>query len=388
MKHRVAITGIGCITPLGNSYQEVKESVLSGKSGIKYSEELDWTVASVDYNIDEQFDRYDLQVTDRFSRGGYLAYKQARADSGIDPQGIYLGVSGGGSHELTKAYEDLFDKGRVRPNALVSCMMNSAVNFIARKEQIKGPAFTYTAACASSLLAMGEAYKAIAYGDYDSIATGGTDFSLTDMNIAMWKAMTALSEESKPFSASRKGIVLSEGSAIFFFERLDKALERGAKIYGEVIGYGTSCGSETITKPDEEGQIRAIQNCLRDIYLKRITYINAHGTGTPVGDLVELGSIQKVFGDLTKQIPISSTKSLHGHLLGGSGAMETLSCLAVLETEKIIPNWGLVDPDPEISKDILLTTELVDKSQDVCLNNSFAFGGTNVVLALGKYHEH
>ena len=387
MPNRVVITGVGCLTPLGNNFQEVQNSLLTGTTGIANSESLDWPVGSVKYDIDSEYDRFDLQVTDRFARGGYLAYRQARQDSGISPEGIYLGVSNGAGHEAQKAYSELFEKDRVRPNTLITFMLNSAVNFITKKEQINGPAFTFSAACASSSIAIGEAYKAIRNGDYNVLAAGGSDFCLTTMSLRCWQAMMATGKESKPFSQTRKGIVLSEGSVILFLENLDSALARKAPIYGEIVGYGISCGAETITKPNQQGQIDAIKKAIANLNVDDITYINAHGTGTPVGDIVELHSILSVFGDKTKNIPVSSTKNLHGHLLGNSGGMEMLSCLTVLLNDKIIPNWNLTDPDKDIPKEIFLPTSIIDKTQKVCLNNTFAFGGTNIVLALEKYHE-
>lgn len=386
MTHRVVITGIGCLTPLGNSFLEVENSVLSGTSGISVSESLEWPVGSVNFDIDSKFERFDLQVTDRFARGGYIAFCQAKKDSGVNAEGIYLGVSNGAGHEAQRAYKELFDKDKVRPNTLITLMLNSAVNFITRKEQINGPAFTFSAACASSSIAIGEAYRAIRNGDYNVLAAGGSDFSLTTMSLRCWQSMMAAAKESKPFSQSRKGIILAEGSVILILENLKSALSRGAKIYGEIIGYGISCGAETITKPNQKGQIDAIEKAITNINVDDITYINAHGTGTPIGDIVELQSIAAVFKEKTQQIPVSSTKNLHGHLLGSSGCMEMLSCITVLKNDKIIPNWNLNDPDKDIPKEIFLPTSIIDKTQKVCLNNTFAFGGTNIVIAMEKYY--
>jgi 3-oxoacyl-(acyl-carrier-protein) synthase len=168
---------------------------------------------------------------------------------------------------------------------------------------------------------------------------------------------------------------------VYILEQRERAVARGARIYAEIVGYGISCGSETVTKPSEDSQVTAIKSAIKDIDPGRVTYINAHGTGTPVGDLVELSSIQQVFGS---GVPISSTKAIHGHLLGNAGAMELIACLGVLASDQVIPNWNLTDPDPAIPNGTYLPTEVVDHPQDVCLNNSFAFGGTNVVLALAK----
>lgn len=386
MLHRVVITGIGCLTPIGNSYEEVSNSLFSGISGISYCDTLKWYFGKVNLDIDSRFDRLDMQITDKVARGAYLAYLQSVKNSGTKPDGLYLGVSNNSTFEAEKSYKDLFDKDRVRPSTLVTLMMNSAVNFISLREKIKGPAITYSAACSSSSLAIGEAYKAISRGDYKCLAAGGTEFSLTNMMLRCWQSMLAVDKESKPFSKSRKGIVLSEGAVIFIMENLSSALERQATIYAEIVGYGVGCNSETLTKPNLEGQVDVIQKALKDLSLEDITYINAHGTGTPVGDIVELSSISTVFKDLTNNIPISSTKKLHGHLLGASGAMETLSCISVLNRDKVIPNWELEDPDSDIPRDIFLPTQVLYKKQKICMNNTFAFGGTNVSLAFRKYY--
>jgi 3-oxoacyl-(acyl-carrier-protein) synthase len=311
-----------------------------------------------------------------------LAYQQAKADAKTNVDGVYIGTGAGAAYEVNNTILEFQDKGRVRPNSLVSSMNSGAASFIASKDNITGPVFTHTAACASSSVSIGEAYKAIKYGEVSVMAAGGAEFCLSPILVDQWRAMRAMGTKSAPFSATRDGIILGEGSVVYVLESLDHALARNAVIHAEIVGYGISCGSETLTKPSEQGQISAMQSALRGIDPTRVTYINAHGTGTPVGDLVELNSIQKIFGN---NVPISSTKALHGHLLGNSGAMELLACLAVLKTNQIIPNWNLTDPDPAIPEGVYLPTKVVEHEQDVCLNNSFAFGGTNVVLALAKF---
>jgi 3-oxoacyl-(acyl-carrier-protein) synthase len=368
--NRVVITGVGCITPLGNSYDQVTASMYAGTSGIKFNEVHQAVTARVDLghsNINDQFDRYDTA---------------AIADAKTDVDGVYIGTGAGAAYELKNSIIEFEEKGRVRPNSLVSSMNSGAASFIASKHNITGPVFTHTAACASSSVSIGEAYKAIKHGEVGVMAAGGSEFCLSPMLVDQWRAMRALGTKSAPFSATRNGIILGEGSVVYILESLDRALARNAVIHAEIVGYGISCGSETLTKPSEQGQISAMQSALRGIDPTRVTYINAHGTGTPVGDLVELGSIQKVFGS---GIPISSTKAIHGHLLGNAGAMEMIACLGVLASDQVIPNWNLTDPDPAIPEGVYLPTEVVEHQQDVCLNNSFAFGGTNVVLALAKF---
>ena len=383
MNHRVVITGIGAYTPLGNSFQQVQSELYAGNSGLT-AHTLGISAGQVTYDIDAKFDRFDIQITDRIARAAYLAYVDAKEDSKTNVDGVYFGTGAGGAGEISKSHDSLYKSGRVRPTSLVTSMLNGAANFIAAKDQITGPVFTYSAACSSSSVALGEAYRAIAHGDVTTMAAGGGEFCLTPLVIAQWKAMQALSDCCKPFSESRNGIALGEGAVIYILENRDSAIARGAHIYAEIVGYGNSCGAETMTKPNEAGQIAAIKSAIKNIDPHAVTYINAHGTGTPAGDLVELSSIHQVFGERTQEIPVSSTKVLHGHLLGNSGAMELLACLAVLDTDSVIPNWQLADPDPAISEHIWLPTSTVAKKQQVCLNNSFAFGGTNIVMAFQK----
>lgn len=378
---RVVITGVGCITPLGNSYREVVDAMFAGTSGIQHSETLGVNVAEITADIDSQFDRYDIAATDIFGRAAMLAYRRAITDANTTVDGVYIGTGAGAAHEVNRAISDYAERQRVRPNSLVSSMSSGAASFIAAKDYIAGPVFTHSAACASSSVSIGEAYRAIKCGAVTAMAAGGSEFCLSPVLVEQWRSMRAMGSHCAPFSADRNGIILGEGSVVYILEERDRALDRGAKIYAEIVGYGISCGSETVTKPSEAAQVAAINMALQRVMHNRVTYTNAHGTGTPVGDLVELNSIKSVLGT---GVPISSTKAIHGHLLGNSGAMELIACLGVLERDQVIPNWNLSNPDPAIPEGTNLPTTVVDATQNVCLNNSFAFGGTNVVLAISK----
>ena len=378
---RVVITGVGCVTPLGNTYDEVVTAMYSGTSGIKFNEDYQTSLARITVDVDSQFDRYDIVATDRFGRAAMLAYLQAKSDAGTTVDGVYIGTGAGATYEVNKTILEYHEKKRVRPNSLVASMSSGAASFIASHDNITGPVFTHSAACSSSSVSIGEAYRAIKHGEVDVMAAGGSEFCISPVLLEQWRTMRALGTRCSPFGADRDGIILGEGSVVYILESLDRAVARGARIYAEIVGYGISCGSETVTKPSEDSQVSAMKSAIKDIDPERVTYINAHGTGTPVGDLVELGSIQRVFGS---GVPISSTKAIHGHLLGNAGAMEMIACLGVLASDQVIPNWNLTDPDPAIPNGTYLPTEVADHPQDVCLNNSFAFGGTNVVLALAK----
>ena len=379
--NRVVVTGVGAITPLGNTYDEVVTAMYAGTSGIKFNEDYQTSLARITVNVDSQFDRYDIAATDRFGRAAMLAYLQAKSDAGTTVDGVYIGTGAGATYEVNKTILEYHEKKRVRPNSLVASMSSGAASFIASHDNITGPVFTHSAACSSSSVSIGEAYRAIKHGEVDVMAAGGSEFCISPVLLEQWRTMRALGTKSSPFGADRDGIILGEGSVVYILEQRERAVSRGARIYAEIVGYGISCGSETVTKPSEDSQVAAIKSAIKDIDPEQVTYINAHGTGTPVGDLVELASIQRVFGS---GVPISSTKAIHGHLLGNSGAMELIACLGVLASDQVIPNWNLTDPDPAIPNGTYLPTKTVDHPQDVCLNNSFAFGGTNVVLALAK----
>ena len=391
---RVVITGIGCRTPLGDSYEVVKNNLYTGVRVGEFLEPNKLPVCKVKTNLEENLNQFDQTITDRIARLAWGAFEDCKKDSGLSEfGGVFIGV-GFTAATVEQSGKDFMEKGRVRPNTLIHLCPNGPASFIALKENIKGPNITYNTACSSSTLAIGEAYGYISRGEADSMIVGGVESPIGPYSVASWVALKAISTETedakmgcRPFDKKRKGVMLAEGSVIYCLESLESALKRNAKIYAEVLGYGISWGTETFTKPSIEGESESMRKALSKIGDRKVTYINAHGTGTTMGDLVELTSIKQVFGDETPNIPVSSTKALHGHLLGASGAMETLSCIAVLETNKIIPNWNLTEPDDNIPEGLNLPTSVVDKEQDVCYNNSFAFGGTNVTLALGKYES-
>ena len=389
---RVVITGVGCRTPIGDSYVEVKKSLYEGRRAGEFFDGVKWPVCRVKSDLDKDLTQFDMTITDRISRLAWSSYLDCKRDAGFsEVGGVFFGM-GFFAATMESSMQDFYKSGRVRPNTIVQLCPNGPASFIALQEKITGPNFTYNTACSASSLAMGEAYGYIARGEVDSLIAGGVESPVGGYSVTAWAYLRAISTEKddpsrgcSPFDKNRKGVMLAEGAAVYHLEALDCALARGAKIYAEVLGYGTSWGTETMTRPSLAGEISAMQKAISKAHGREITYINAHGTGTPMGDMVELQAIDQIFGATAKGIPVSSTKALHGHLLGASGAMETLSCLAVLETDDVVPNWNLSDPDPQTPSDVWLPTKTVRKAQDVCLNNSFAFGGTNVSLAFGKF---
>lgn len=397
MKRRVVVTGIGCVTPIGITYDEVKNSMFSGHSGIKYYEKDRANLGRVEFDIDSQIAPLDQTITDRISRFAWYSYLKCKEDAGItkeDVDGIFFGVGFCGSYTIENSFPEYLNNGRARPNTLVNICPNSPACFIALKEDIRGPNFTYNTACSSSTLALGEAYEKIVRGDCDGMIVGGTESSINSYGVTTWHGMRAISTKDegpkacRPFSKDRTGVVVAEGCAVFFLEELEHAKARGAKIYCEIFGYGTSWGTESMTKPSVEGEKRAIQKAIEKVPEgRKITFISAHGTATPTGDMVELQALSEILQENGTEIPITSTKALHGHTLGASGIIESMGCIAVLQENKIIPNWHLDDIDDKVPNNIFLPRNVLDKDQDICLNNSFAFGGSNVVLVLGKYME-
>jgi 3-oxoacyl-[acyl-carrier-protein] synthase II len=396
MKRRVVVTGIGCVTPIGISYEQVKDSMMHGYSGIKYYEKDRANLGRVEFDVDSQIAPLDQTITDRISRFAWYSYLRCKEDAKITKEhvdGIFFGVGFCGSYTIENTFPEYLKNGRARPNTLVNICPNSPACFIALKEDIQGPNFTYNTACSSSTIALGEAYEKIVRGECNGMIVGGTESSINSYGVTTWHGMRAISTKDegpkacRPFSKDRTGVVVAEGCAVFFLEEFEQAKARGAKIYCEILGYGTSWGTESMTKPSVSGEQRAIQKAYEKVGNRKVTFISAHGTATPTGDIVELQAIKNVFGEDVKNIPITSTKALHGHTLGASGIIESMGCIAILQENKVIPNWHLTERDPNIPEDIFLPTTILDKEQDVCLNNSFAFGGSNAVLIMGKYNE-
>jgi 3-oxoacyl-[acyl-carrier-protein] synthase II len=393
--NRVVITGIGAVTPIGNDLESIENAFYTGKSGIEWVDEFNTVHGTVKLDLSQWFDNVDYRSTDRFTRMAWVAYTKAKHDAqNMIPESVFAGLGfGGGAVALEEFYNNsLVHKKKNNPLLLMRAIPSSAVSFITMKEGIKGPSMTYTTACSSSTVALGEAFLKIMYGEISSAAVLGYESVNTNFNASSWRAIGAIAEDKqspencvRPYSKDRKGTAIGEGAICFIVESLESAISRQAKIYGEVVGYSCRSGTETYTKPSKEAQIDVIKRACKSLDLNDITYINAHGTGTVVGDLIELESIKEVFKDNFKNIPISSTKSLTGHLLGGAGAIETLACLVVLKNDKVIPNHFLKEKDESIDAETFLPIEPVTKEMNVVLNNSFAFGGTNAVIALKKW---
>jgi beta-ketoacyl-acyl-carrier-protein synthase II len=400
---------MGLISPLGNSCEEFFSNLVAGRSGIKrissdFVDRLSIHIAAeADFDAEAYFSKKTARTLDRFSQFAVVAAAQAWLDAdmqlGADEKkraGVYLGTGMGGARTLEDSYVQLFKQNvkRLRPLTVVMVMNNAAASYISMAHAMKGPCLTFSTACSSSAVAIGEAFRLIKHGYADVMLAGGTESLLTYGIFMSWESIGTLALEAedpstscRPFSKDRTGFVLGEGAAILVLESLDRAKQRGARIYGEVVGYGSTADADHITKPSVEGQANAIAAALEEAGIgpDEIDYINAHGTATVVNDITETRAIKEIFGQRAYQIPISSTKSMHGHLLGAAGAIELVAAVLALKHQTAPPTANLTVPDPECDLDYVPGKARTGLNLKTVMSNSFAFGGTNAVLIVKKH---
>jgi 3-oxoacyl-(acyl-carrier-protein) synthase len=401
---RVAVTGAGVVSPLGGTLQEFHRSLAAGRSGIRrlapelaersgvhVGATLDWDPATL-------FKEAEAANLDRVTQFALAATAQAIGASGLELAaqnreriGVYWGTGMGGAHTQETSYKQVYGAGewRVRPLTVVMGMNNAAGSNVAVRYGLRGPFANFSTACSSSAMALGEAMRTIAGGRADIMIAGGSEALLTPGILVAWQALRTLAPADpndpaascKPFDRRRAGLVLGEGAAAFVLEEESRARARGARIYAFLTGYGNSCDAVHMSRPDRDGQMRAMKEALSEARLaaEDVGYINAHGTATAVGDVVEAEAINAVFGPAAREVRVSSTKSLHGHLLGGSGALEFAAALLALEG--VLPPTGFLEqPDPACElRHVAREAERVAAPRAV-MSNSFAFGGSNVVL--------
>ncbi|MEI7781710.1 MAG: beta-ketoacyl-ACP synthase II [Planctomycetota bacterium] len=411
MKRRVVVTGLGVVTSLGRAVDVFWDRILRGDSGVgpitlfdvsgfrvQFGGQVPWEPEQENIaNLKE------LRRLDRFTQFAMAAAADAVTDSGLDFSkedpyrcGVVIGSGIGGLSEFEAQHERLLTKGidKVSPFTIPKLMVNSGSGHVSSMYGVKGPNFAVATACASAANSIGDALRAIQYGDADVMITGGSEAALTPMGLAGFQNMRALSvrtsapqRASRPFDAERDGFVLSEGAGVVVLEELEHARSRGARIYGELMGYGASGDAGHITQPDEEGRgaAHAMTMALADAGLNpdAVHYINAHGTSTPLGDKAETVAVKKVFGAHAKKVAISSTKSQLGHTLGASGGIELVVCALTLNRGVIAPTINLENPDPDCDLDY--TPNVPREAQvDVTMSNSFGFGGHNASLVLAR----
>lgn len=410
MHNRVVVAGYGAITPLGSSVEDTWQGLIAGKSGIDYitlfdTHNLNVKIAAEvkDFNPVDYLDPTTARYTDRFAQFAIAASLQAieKARLKIDDKnkydiGILIGSGIGGLSTLSRQLEILYTRGSTRVSPYTAPMMitDSASSRVSMITGIRGPNLSLVSACSTGTDALGIAYKMIKYGDCKVMIAGGADATITPIGVASFSQAGALSKNadpqkaSRPFDALRDGFVMGEGAGIMVLERLDYALSRGAPILGEIVGYGATSDAYHITQPLEDGEAaaKAIEIALANLDCTDVDYINAHGTSTPLNDVAETKAIKKAFGARARKIPISSIKSMVGHMLGAAGAVEAIICCKVLTEGIIPPTINLEHPDLECDLDYVPN---VARTSDIriTISNSFGFGGHNSVLAISKYSE-
>ncbi|MGH1356568.1 MAG: beta-ketoacyl-[acyl-carrier-protein] synthase family protein [Thalassovita sp.] len=399
---RVVITGAGTINALGHSVAETMEAMREGRCGIGPLEFRDVDRLAIkiggqvqDFDPEDRFNRQQLALYDRFTQFTLIAAHQAIAQSGLEfsgelaaRSGVVLGNSGGGMTTLDENYRSVYEDGknRVHPFVVPKLMNNAAASHVSMEFNLKGPSFTVSTACASSNHAMSQAFQMVHGGLCKAMVTGGSESMLCFGGVKAWEGLRVMSKDAcRPFSANRNGMVQGEGAAIFVFEEYEHAKARGAEILAEVAGFAMSSDAADIVMPSKQGAARAIAGALSDARINpdQVGYINAHGTGTAANDKTECAAVADVFGAHSDKVMISSTKAMHGHLIGGTGAVELLAVIMALRDGVIAPTISYQEYDPECALDVVPNEARVAKV-DYALSNAFAFGGLNAVLALKK----
>jgi len=405
--NRVVVTGLGCITPIGNTVADFRTSLFAGTTGIApfppYPEappreahdktqglRFTQTAAVKNFDATQHLDSGVITATDRTVHFAVVAARQAVAESQLtnhyapDRIAIVVGCACGGRQAEETETNKLYTRdARVHPLTVVRTMASAGASNISIDQKITGPSLNISTACASGAHAIGHAFQMIRAGMIDAAITGGHEAPLTFGFLRAWDSMRVVSPtQCRPFSADRDGMTLGEGAAMFTLETLDSARARNAHIYAEIVGTGSTADASHVTQPHPDGAAAAMRNALRDANASpdEVGYISAHGTGTQVNDTTEAAAIYQVFGPNAAKIPVSSTKSLHGHSIGASGALEALATVLALEENRLPANAGVTEIDPAIKLDIILGSPRVVTPR-LALSNSLAFGGLNAVLA-------
>ena len=414
MKRRVVVTGMGAITPVGNDVATTWQSLIQGKSGTAPITKFDASTFPVRFAAEvkgfdplQYMDRKEAKRADAYTQYAVAAARQAMQNAGLverngmDPDriGVIIGSGIGGLKSFEEQHDVYRERGvtKISPFFIPMFIADIAAGIVSMQFNAKGPNYATVSACATSANAIGDAFRTIQYGDADIMISGGAEATVTPMAIGGFANMKALSERndspetaSRPFDATRDGFVMGEGAGILILEELEHALNRGATIYAEIVGYGATGDAYHLTAPapDGEGAQRAMKRALKDAGLepKDIQYINAHGTSTPANDFNETRAIKAVFGDAAKDVNVSSTKSATGHMLGAGGAVEAIICTMVVGNGVIPPTINYHHPDPEL--DLNYTPNVcVVRKVDAALSNSFGFGGHNTTLAIKRFES-
>lgn len=407
---RVVITGLGVVSPIGDDPSRFMRALLEGRSGIgllspELTDGLQGIVgAQANFDASRHFPTPHAAQLDRGSQMALVAAAQATRDAGLDDAdtqrdriGVYWGTGMGGATTLDDAYWRLYAKGQgaVRPLTIMMAMNHAPAAQISIAHRFTGPLLTFSSACASSAHALGEALRAIRLGVADAVVAGGSEALLAPGALRAWDALRTLAvpdredpaRSCKPFARDRTGLVLGEGAAALVLEADSLARARGVHIYAELVGYGACADSTHLSRPDSAGQARAMRLALEDAGLdpQDVGYINAHGTATRVGDIAETEAIKAVFGEHAHRLPVSSTKSMHGHLMGAAGALELIVAVLALELRALPPTAHLQEADPACDLDYVPNVARRDVAANAVMSNSFAFGGANAALVARSY---
>lgn len=411
MKRRVVVTGLGAVTPLGIGVKEFWESLIAGKSGIDRITRFDPSDYSTqiaaevkDFDPTKFIDKKEAKRMDRFTQFSLAASKMALEDSGLDLDqedrtriGTLIGTGIGGMETLHDQYKTLFEKGpnRISPFFVPMMIANMAAGQTSITFGLQGPCSCVVTACATGTNAIGDAFKTIQRGGADVMFAGGTEAAISPAAVAGFCSMKAMStrndepqKASRPFEKDRNGFIMGEGAGVLILEDLDHALARGARIYGEIVGYGSNADAYHITAPAPEGAqaAKCMAMALEDagVQPNEVDYINAHGTSTPLNDKNETLGIMALFGEHAKKLAVSSTKSMTGHLLGAAGAIEAIASLLTINNSIIPPTINYDNPDPELQLDYV-PNKAREATVKLALSNSFGFGGHNASILMKKY---
>jgi 3-oxoacyl-[acyl-carrier-protein] synthase II len=414
MKRRVVVTGLGAITPVGNDVATTWRSLLDGVPGAAPITKFDATKFPVRFAAEvkgfdalQYMDRKEAKRADQYTQYAVAAALQAMKDAGFadgtgydpDRTGVILGSGIGGLKSFEEQHDVYRERGpdKISPFFIPMFIADIAAGIVSMRFNAKGPNYATVSACATSAHAIGDAFRTIQYGDADVVITGGAEATVTPMAIGGFANMKALSERnespataSRPFDATRDGFVMGEGAAVVILEELEHARKRGVRIYAEIVGYGATGDAYHLTAPAPEGEgaQRAMKRAMADAGVgpADVQYVNAHGTSTPANDMNETKAIKAVFGDRARDLNVSSTKSMTGHMLGAAGAVEFVVCTFAVRDDIVPPTINYENPDPELDLNYTPNAS-VERPVEVALSNSFGFGGHNVSLAVKKFRE-
>jgi len=411
LKRRVVITGLGMVTPIGSGVDDFYQALITGRNGVgrvthfdpsEYSSQMAAEVR--DFNPLDYMDKRKLKTMDRFAQFAFAAAKLALEDSGMDMEsvngdrfGVFIGSGNGGNRAIQDEWQVLCEKGpsRVSPRFITKVLINMVASHVSIEWGLRGPILSISNACSTANHSIGSAFRIIQYNEADMMLAGGAEAAITELPYAGFCALRAMSQRnddlehaSRPFDKERDGFVMGEGSGVILIEELEHARARGAKIYAELVGYGSTADAYHLVAPppDGGGATRAMQLALDDasIEKEKVTYVSAHGTATPLNDKTETVALKRVFGDHARRIAVSATKSMFGHLLGGASGVEMSAVCLAFEHGVIPPTINYEVPDPECDLDFV-PNEAREARVDYVMCNSFGFGGLNAVIVLKRF---